>query len=122
MNTKQNYINERLILISVLFCSIMKMYETGVYKYIHSLILPPMPVCAKKSIFHSAGLSDLMTAFGILCFGIFMAIIIFISECLWKGKRKIYELLKKERGHHIHFHRRGFQFHRDHHDHFHIFH
>lgn len=96
----------------VLYFSIMKMYETGVYKYVHSLILPPMPKCAKRSVFHSARLLDLMTAFGILCFGIFIAIIIFIGECLWKEKRKIYELLKKERVHQnvIHVRRRGIHY------------
>lgn len=88
----------------------MKMYETGIFKYVHSQIFPPMPPCDKSSIFHSARLSDLMTAFGILIVGMVLSLIIWIGECAWKGRRKIYVGLKKERNHKILIDWRGFHF------------
>ncbi|XP_068911621.1 probable glutamate receptor isoform X2 [Tenebrio molitor] len=76
--------------------SIIKMYETGMYKYFHSLIISDLPKCEDRRIFRSAHLPDLSSAFGILIIGIQLSLIIAIAECLWKRKRKIRHVIKKK--------------------------
>ncbi|XP_074034073.1 glutamate receptor U1 [Leptinotarsa decemlineata] len=69
--------------------SIIKMYETGVYKYIHNHIHPDLPKCDKKKMYQSARLVDLTTAFVILILGHVGSVIFLIAECIWNRKRNI---------------------------------
>lgn len=73
----------------------MRMYETGIYKYFHSMIVPSYTKCDERRIFRSARLPDLSSAFGVLIIGVKFSIIIVIAECLWKRKSSIYYKVKK---------------------------
>ncbi|KAJ8919205.1 hypothetical protein NQ315_012193 [Exocentrus adspersus] len=74
---------------------IIKMYETGVYKYVHPIMFPPLQNCDSPRTYQSAGLPDLMTAFAIFILGIVFAVVIFIFECLWIRKKRLFLTLKK---------------------------
>nr|XP_008199932.1 PREDICTED: uncharacterized protein LOC103314795 isoform X1 [Tribolium castaneum]XP_015840012.1 PREDICTED: uncharacterized protein LOC103314795 isoform X1 [Tribolium castaneum] len=79
----------------VIDLSIMRMYETGIYKYFYSMVVPTYSKCDERRIFRSAHLPDLSSAFGILIIGVKLSVIIIIAECLWKRKRVIYLKIKK---------------------------
>ncbi|XP_023310326.1 glutamate receptor U1-like [Anoplophora glabripennis] len=80
--------------------SIIKMYESGVYKRIHSLLFPELKVCEKPVTYQSARLPDLTSAFAVLFLGIISGVIIIIGECFWKRKRSLYFFLRKSLFHH----------------------
>nr|UTN00876.1 gustatory receptor [Semanotus bifasciatus] len=75
--------------------SIIKMYETGIHKYIYSLLNPKLQKCEELRTYQSAGLPDLTAAFVMLCVGQILSIAILIGECTWKRKTKLYASLRK---------------------------
>lgn len=74
--------------------SILRMYETGIHKYIYALIVPVMPACDKSSIFRSARLVDLTTAFGIFCCGVFASFLIYLGEYAYCKRKNLFKCLK----------------------------
>lgn len=60
------------------------MYESGVYKHMHTKIMPEILHCPSKKLFHSADLPGLSTAFFILLIGYFVSMFLFICEILIK--------------------------------------
>ncbi|KAG5889221.1 hypothetical protein JTB14_018644 [Gonioctena quinquepunctata] len=75
--------------------SIVKMYETGVYKYIYSLIHPNLMDCRKPKTYQSARMADLSTAFSILLLGMVVGVLFLVGECLWERKRRIFVYFRK---------------------------
>ncbi|XP_072401194.1 glutamate receptor ionotropic, delta-1-like [Diabrotica undecimpunctata] len=84
--------------------SVSRMYETGIYDYIISMIYPELMKCEKPKTFQSARLADLSTAFFILLFGCAASFTIMILECCWKKRHRIYKNIKKRWGHEQDFH------------------
>ncbi|KAG5863801.1 hypothetical protein JTB14_002507 [Gonioctena quinquepunctata] len=76
--------------------SIIKMYETGVYKYIYSLIHPNLMDCKKPKTYQSARMADLSTAFSILLLGMMVEVVFLVRECLWERKRRIFVYFQKK--------------------------
>ncbi|XP_056640867.1 glutamate receptor ionotropic, delta-1-like [Diorhabda sublineata] len=75
--------------------SLIKMYETGIYKYIYSIIYPELQKCVKTKTYQSARLVDLSTAFFFLGFVWCASFLIMIAENLWNQKRLIYHNLRR---------------------------
>lgn len=71
------------------------MYETGIHKYIHALIVPEMPACDKPPVFRSAHLADLMTAFGIFFVGVLTSLIVFLGEQAYFKRKKIFRCFRR---------------------------
>lgn len=71
------------------------MYETGIHKYIHALIVPEMPACDKPSVFHSAHLVDLTTAFAIFFCGFLGSLLVYLGEFMYFKRNMIFKCLKK---------------------------
>lgn len=71
------------------------MYETGIHKYIHALIIPEIPVCDKPPVFHSAHLADLTTAFAIFCCGVFASILVYLGEYTYFRRKRVFSYFGK---------------------------
>lgn len=66
------------------------MYETGIHKYIHALIVPEMPICDKPITFRSAHLADLMTAFAIFCCGVLGSVLVYLGEYAYFKRKRVF--------------------------------
>ncbi|CAG9865505.1 unnamed protein product [Phyllotreta striolata] len=75
--------------------SVIKMFETGVYKYINSAVYPAIKQCMKHASFQSARLADLSTAFFIVLIGWMASLVLMSLECVWKKRRIIRGNLKR---------------------------
>lgn len=71
------------------------MYENGIHKYIHALIVPEMPPCDKPSVFRSAHLADLTTAFGIFCCGVLGSCVVCLGEYVYFERHRVLKCFKK---------------------------
>lgn len=72
------------------------MYENGIHKYIHALIVPEMPVCDKPSVFRSAHLADLTTAFGIFCCGVLASFVVCLGEWAYFQRKRFFKCFQKK--------------------------
>ncbi|CAH1957812.1 unnamed protein product [Acanthoscelides obtectus] len=75
--------------------SIIRMYETGIHKYITNILYPPLSKCDKRKTYKSARFSDISSAFWLLCLGYIFGIIFLVLECIWKNRKRVFRCLKK---------------------------
>lgn len=73
----------------------MRMIETGVLAKVQKLILPDMPYCTELTVFNSAKISDVFTAFGLVMFGIGCGVLVGVAEVLWKRRGRSMERGRK---------------------------
>ncbi|VEN33651.1 unnamed protein product [Callosobruchus maculatus] len=77
--------------------SIIRMYETGIHKYITGLLYPRLIQCDARKTYNSARFSDISSAFLLLCLGYIFGVIFLTLECVWKKRRFIYRCCKRTR-------------------------
>nr|CAH7750446.1 unnamed protein product [Callosobruchus chinensis] len=77
--------------------SIIRMYETGIHKYITSLLFAPLIQCEARKTYNSARFSDISSAFLLLCLGYICSLIFLALECIWRNRRTIYRYCRRLR-------------------------
>nr|CAI5866441.1 unnamed protein product [Callosobruchus analis] len=77
--------------------SIIRMYETGIHKYLTNLLYPRLIQCDARKTYNSARFSDISSAFLLLCLGYIFGVIFLVLECIWKKRKIIYRSCKRTR-------------------------